>query len=142
MCEAVEQNTSKRTRMHCSERSQNADGLITMNRTELQQVIVNLIVNAVQSMPDGGTLCLATKNEDYEGVKGLSIIVEDTGGGMSKQVLNKIFDPFFTTKQREGTGLGLSISQTIIKRYNGLISATSKIGQGTTFMVWIPISEN
>ncbi len=124
------------------ERSQNADGLITMNRTELQQVIVNLIVNAVQSMPDGGTLCLATKNEDYEGVKGISIIVEDTGGGMSKQVLNKIFDPFFTTKQREGTGLGLSISQTIIKRYNGLISATSKIGQGTTFMVWIPISEN
>ncbi len=123
------------------ERSQKADGLIMMNRTELQQVLINLIVNAIQAMPDGGVLCLATKNESFEGASGITIMIEDTGQGMPKHVLEKIFDPFFTTKQREGTGLGLSISQTIIKRYSGLISATSKVGSGTAFSVWIPISE-
>ena len=82
------------------------------------------------------------KNEIHDGIDGISIVVSDTGQGMSKRVLNKIFDPFFTTKQREGTGLGLSISQTIVKRHNGLISATSKVDEGTSFCVWMPVGED
>ncbi len=124
------------------ERIQQAEGMIVMNRTELQQVFINLIVNAVHAMPDGGVLSLVSKNEIHDGIDGISIVVSDTGQGMSKRVLNKIFDPFFTTKQREGTGLGLSISQTIVKRHNGLISATSKVDEGTSFCVWMPVGED
>ena len=83
-----------------------------MNRTELQQVIVNLIVNAIHAMPDGGMLTLRTSDSDMDGKPGLAIEVIDTGVGMAPEVMQKIFDPFFTTKRREGTGLGLSISQT------------------------------
>jgi two-component system, NtrC family, sensor kinase len=122
-------------------RSQNAMGAVSMNRTELQQVLINLIVNAIHAMPDGGALCLATKNEVIDGAKGITIKVKDTGKGMSKDVLDKIFDPFFTTKQSEGTGLGLSISQTIITRYGGTIRAKSKPGVGTEFLIWLPLSE-
>jgi signal transduction histidine kinase len=123
------------------ERSQMAKGAVSMNRTELQQVLINLIVNAIHAMPDGGALCLATKNETKEEISGITVIVEDTGKGMAKDVLDKVFDPFFTTKQREGTGLGLSISQTIVTRYGGEISLESTEGIGTTFSIWLPSSE-
>ncbi|MFK5998428.1 MAG: cache domain-containing protein [Rhodobacterales bacterium] len=122
-------------------RSQKATGAVAMNRTELQQVLINLIVNAIHAMPDGGELCLATKNQRVEGVNGIMMKIEDTGKGMPPEVLDKIFDPFFTTKQREGTGLGLSISQTIVTRYGGMIWAKSTPGVGTEFFVWFPSSE-
>ena len=89
-----------------------------------------------------GELCLATRNETIEGVAGIAVEIEDTGKGMSADVLDKIFDPFFTTKQREGTGLGLSISQTIVTRYDGTIRAKSEPGAGTEFFVWFPVSES
>jgi len=120
-------------------RSQNAIGTVSMNRTELQQVLINLIVNAIHAMPDCGVLYLRTGNKDNDGVHGVSICVEDTGQGMSKNVLEKIFDPFFTTKQLEGTGLGLSISQKIITRYSGTISVESTEGVGTKFSIWLPL---
>ncbi len=123
-------------------RSQKANGAVAMNRTELQQVMINLIVNAIHAMPNGGELCLATRNETIEGVAGITVVIEDTGKGMSADVLDKIFDPFFTTKQREGTGLGLSISQTIVTRYDGTIRAKSEPGAGTEFFVWFPVSES
>jgi signal transduction histidine kinase len=122
-------------------RSQKASGAVSMNRTELQQVLINLIVNAIHAMPDGGALCLATQNEVVDGIKGITVLIEDTGKGMDKGVLDKIFDPFFTTKQSEGTGLGLSISQTIVTRYGGTIRAKSAPGAGTEFFVWFPLSE-
>ncbi len=122
-------------------RSQKAAGAVSMNRTELQQVLINLIVNAIHAMPEGGKLCLATENEIIDGVKGITVSVEDTGKGMAKDVLDKIFDPFFTTKQNEGTGLGLSISQTIVTRYGGTIRANSEVDVGTEFFVWFPLSE-
>lgn len=122
-------------------RSQKAKGMVSMNRTELQQVLINLIVNAIHAMPEGGELCLATENEVIDGVQGITVSVEDTGMGMAKDVLDKIFDPFFTTKQNEGTGLGLSISQTIVTRYGGTIRAKSEPGIGTEFFVWFPVSE-
>ena len=119
-------------------RDDRASRLVLMNRTELQQVIVNLIVNAIHAMPDGGMLTLRTSDSDLDGKPGLVIEVADTGVGMTAEVMQKIFDPFFTTKRREGTGLGLSISQTLVTRQGGKISAESEPGRGTTFTVWLP----
>jgi two-component system NtrC family sensor kinase len=112
--------------------------LVVMNRTELQQVLVNLIVNALHAMPNGGTLTLRTRDKDVEEKTGVAIIVADTGLGMTEDVAARIFDPFFTTKSREGTGLGLSISQMLIARQGGRIFVDSVPQQGTTFTVWLP----
>jgi len=119
-------------------RDDRATRLILMNRTELQQVLVNMIVNAIHAMPDGGVLTLRTFDSDLDGKRGLTIEVSDTGIGMTPEVIQKVFDPFFTTKRREGTGLGLSISQTLVTRQAGKISVTSKPGKGTTFVIWLP----
>lgn len=115
-----------------------ATRLVLMNRTELQQVLVNLIVNAVYAMPDGGRLSLRTRDETIDGRPGVAIEVADSGVGMSRDVADKVFDPFFTTKRHEGTGLGLSISQTLITRQGGKISVESAPGEGTTFTIWLP----
>ncbi|UPJ68091.1 cache domain-containing protein [Bradyrhizobium sp. 191] len=119
-------------------RDDRANWLVLMNRNELQQVLVNLIVNAIHAMPDGGTLTLRSFDAERDGHRGVAIEVTDTGIGMSTEVIEKIFDPFFTTKQRQGTGLGLSISQTLIKRQGGQITAESRVGSGSTFTVWLP----
>jgi signal transduction histidine kinase len=120
------------------EKQYRASRLISMNRTELQQVLVNLMVNAIHAMPDGGRLILRTCDRD-EGLRhGVAIQVVDTGAGMAPDIMQRIFDPFFTTKRREGTGLGLSISQMLVTRQGGKISVESEAGKGTTFSVWLP----
>ena len=119
-------------------RDDRASRLVLMNRNELQQVLVNLIVNAIHAMPDGGTLTLRSFDADRDGHQGVAIEVTDTGIGMSTEVIEKIFDPFYTTKRRQGTGLGLSISQTLIKRQGGQITAESHLGSGSTFTMWLP----
>lgn len=119
-------------------RSDQSTRLILMNRTELQQVLVNLIVNAIHAMPDGGDLRLRTLDADQDGRPGVAIEVADSGIGMSREVMHKVFDPFYTTKRREGTGLGLSISQTLVTRQGGKISAESEPGRGTIFTIWLP----
>jgi two-component system NtrC family sensor kinase len=106
----------------------------TINRNELQQVLINLIVNALHAMPQGGTLTLATR--DW-GDKGVSITVSDTGTGIPAENLDRIFDPFYTTKKGEGTGLGLSISYTLVARYGGSITVESDIGKGASFTVML-----
>lgn len=109
---------------------------VQINRHELQQVVINLIVNAVQAMRDGGTLTLATRDWQSEsGAPGVQIEVRDTGAGIRAEDLPRIFDPFFTTKKTEGTGLGLSISHSLIKRYGGNIAADSVVGEGARFVV-------
>ena len=118
-----------------------ADRPVAMNRTELQQVLINLIVNAIHAMPDGGTLTLRSVNKDRDGAEGVEIEVSDTGVGMPPEVLESAFDPFFTTKQAEGTGLGLSISQKLVTRSGGRMQAKSKVGEGTRFAVWIPAAQ-
>ncbi|MFH1804184.1 MAG: cache domain-containing protein [Pseudomonadota bacterium] len=115
-----------------------ATRLVLMNRTELQQVLVNLIVNAVHAMSEPGKLTLRDYDENLKGHRGVIIEVRDTGAGMTPETLERIFDPFFTTKRREGTGLGLSISRTLIDRQGGDFSVTSTPGQGTTFTIWLP----
>jgi len=111
---------------------------VNVNRHELQQVLINLIVNAVQAMPDGGTLTLATTDWLIgEDCRGAVISVRDSGAGIAPEDMARIFDPFFTTKKTEGTGLGLSISHSLIKRYGGNITVESLPGQGATFTVWL-----
>jgi signal transduction histidine kinase len=111
---------------------------IPMNRTELQQVLVNLMVNAIHAMPDGGRLTLRTFDRDDGVLPGVVIDVSDTGAGMAPDVMQRIFDPFFTTKRREGTGLGLSISQMLVARQGGKLSVESEPGKGSTFSIWLP----
>ncbi len=112
-----------------------AEGGVAMNRTELQQVLVNLIVNAVQAMPKGGKLTIATSSP---GQKDIEIVVSDTGLGMSDEVAARIFDPFFTTKRGEGTGLGLSICRNLITRAGGQITMKTTPGKGTRFCIILP----
>ncbi len=106
---------------------------VTINRTELQQVFINLIVNAIQAMPSGGVLEIATVDQDSE----VLISIADSGVGIEPEVIEHIFDPFFTTKKAEGTGLGLSITQKLIERAGGRISVDSRIGHGTRFNVFL-----
>jgi signal transduction histidine kinase len=112
--------------------------LVLMNRTELQQVLVNLMVNALHAMPQSGTLTLIDDDVDQAGRPGIKITVRDSGVGMSQDVLNRIFDPFYTTKRREGTGLGLSITRTLIDRQGGALDVESEPGKGTVFTIWLP----
>lgn len=118
-----------------------AGRLVLMNRTELQQVVVNLVVNAIHAMPDGGRLAMTTRDSDRDGRPGVEIVVSDTGIGMDPDVAAKVFDPFFTTKRQDGTGLGLSISQTLVRRQGGTIACASRPGEGATFTVWLPEAE-
>lgn len=119
-------------------REDSATRLVLMNKTELQQVVVNLVVNAIHAMSNGGQLTLRTFDSAVNDRLGVSIEVADTGVGMSAEVMGRIFDPFFTTKRRQGTGLGLSITQTLVSRQGGRITVESELGRGTTFAVWLP----
>jgi two-component system sensor histidine kinase PilS (NtrC family) len=108
------------------------------NRTEVREIIWNLVINAVQSMPDGGLLSLETK-KIYDGARteSLEIEVSDTGCGIDEQYLNRILEPFFTTKER-GTGLGLAIVNRIIEGYGGKILIRKGIEKGTICRISLP----
>ena len=106
-----------------------------------QQILVNLIVNAIHAMPKGGKLVLRTVDaESATGDAGVAIQVADTGAGITADMLDRIFDPFVSTKQQEGTGLGLSISQMLAVRQAGTLTVTSGAGKGATFTLWLPES--
>ena len=112
---------------------------------QIQQVFVNLINNAAQAMPSGGILKIETGlyRPDSGNQKEVFVSFVDNGKGIEKKYLKKIFNPFFTTKDRgEGTGLGLSISRDIIKRHKGRIEVTSKLGEGTSFLIFFPVGSD
>jgi two-component system, NtrC family, sensor kinase len=113
--------------------------LVKINPTELQQVLVNLVINAAQAMPSGGSLVIASAEVETPSGRMVEISVTDSGTGMSPEVLQRIFDPFFTTKRAEGTGLGLSISRNLAARAGGDLSATSTPGQGSRFTLRLPV---
>jgi signal transduction histidine kinase len=115
-----------------------AGAAVAMNQTELQQVLVNLMVNAIQAMPEGGHLKLSSHMADQNGQPMICITVQDTGVGMPDDVIQRIFDPFFTMKRGAGTGLGLSISRNLITRSGGEIRVFSEPGKGSTFELWLP----
>ncbi|SFN58023.1 two-component system, NtrC family, sensor kinase [Roseovarius lutimaris] len=112
--------------------------LVSINPGELQQVIINLVVNAVQAMGDRGALTITLQRRDQTGQSGAALIIADTGPGIPADKLASVFDPFFTTKLGEGTGLGLSVSQTLIQGAKGLISVRNRAEGGAEFTVWLP----
>ncbi len=106
---------------------------------QLQQVIINLLLNALEAMETNGTLTLATEVLNAEdGGRVLKIRIQDTGSGIAPENASRLFDPFFTTK-KNGTGLGLAICQRIIQEHRGVIHAESEIGQGSTFSIHLPL---
>jgi PAS domain S-box-containing protein len=105
--------------------------------SELREVFVNLIVNAVDAMPRGGRLAIGCAREGDR----LNLSFADNGTGMPEDVREKIFEPFFSTKGAQGTGLGLSVSYSIIERHEGVIKVESEVDRGTTFTIDIPAAE-
>lgn len=112
---------------------------VAMNRTEFQQVIINLIANATHAMPKGGTITVTVEDAEQSGLPGVRLWLRDAGTGMDAETLARIFDPFYTTRGPSGgTGLGLSICRTLIDRQRGTIEASSTPGEGSVFTIWLP----
>jgi signal transduction histidine kinase len=112
--------------------------VITADPAQLNQVLVNLVVNALQSMPGAGKITVQTRFSNHS----VYLVVEDTGIGMSKDVLDKVFVPFYTTKEvGQGTGLGLPVVHGIVTAHDGAIEVESKVGSGTRFEVRLPIGK-
>jgi two-component system NtrC family sensor kinase len=104
--------------------------------SQINQVLMNLLVNAAQAIPEHGTITIRTRC----GHEGVSIAITDTGMGMSSDVKAKVFDPFYTTKPvGQGTGLGLSVSYGIVEKHRGRIAVESRPGEGACFTVWLPL---
>jgi signal transduction histidine kinase len=125
--------------------------LILADGNQLQQVFLNLIVNALDAMPTGGELCVETAVEAANGylprhpgvqpARCVAVRIGDTGQGIPEAHLDKIFDPFFTTKgAARGTGIGLAVSAHIIQAHGGSITVHSQVGEGSTFTVRFPIA--
>ena len=114
----------------------------TYDSQQIEQVLINMIHNAIQAMPDGGGLRIALKTVDQAdtGQAEAWVEIEDTGSGISPENLKRIFDPFFTTKpEGQGTGLGLSVSYGIIANHQGRIEVDSEVGRGTKFTIILPV---
>ena len=142
--------TRKEINVHrrCAENIWNVE----VDQGQIEQVLINLYVNAWHAMPDGGDLYIQTENvvlsdaycKLYElpGGNYAKIAVIDTGIGMDQKTMNRIFEPFFTTKEAgKGTGLGLATAYGILKNHKGIIRVYSEVGQGTTFNIYLPASE-
>ncbi len=123
-----------------------------IDRVQIEQVLMNFLVNAWQAMPEGGSITLTTKNVVFDqqyshphqiqpGVYA-KVSVTDTGTGMDEMTQKKIFEPFFTTKEKGiGTGLGLASAYGIIKNHGGIINVYSEVGHGSTFTIYLPVSD-
>jgi two-component system NtrC family sensor kinase len=109
--------------------------LVAGDEGQLKQAVIALSTNAIDAMPDGGSLTLRTRNENGHVI----IEVADTGGGIAPENLTKIFDPFFTTKEvGHGTGLGLAVCYGIVTEHGGRLDVQSTVGVGTTFTITLP----
>ncbi len=114
---------------------------IMADKDQLEQIFLNIILNAVQAMPNGGELMLRTKLRRQGAkvsAKRVELTINDTGCGIAKENLGKIFDPFFTTKH-DSSGLGLSITHSLVNRHHGTIAVQSQVGKGTTFVITFPL---
>ncbi len=111
---------------------------VMVDPAQLHQVLVNLVVNAIQAMPEGGTLAIRTRSEDRR----ILLDIEDSGIGMTREILGQLFTPFFTTKGiGQGTGLGLSVVQGIVTAHGGTILVDSQPGKGSRFTVILPAGD-
>ena len=118
---------------------------VILDRSQIQGVFMNIIINALDSIESGGTIVVSTgisMSASDTDQKGLEISISDTGCGISPEDLDRLFEPFFTTKEvGKGTGLGLAVSFGIVQRHGGTIRVQSEVGRGSTFTIWIPIEE-
>jgi signal transduction histidine kinase len=108
---------------------------LTTDVNRLSQVIVNIVLNAADAMPNGGTLTIRSMAEN----NCIMIVFEDTGVGIDKENLGRIFEPFYTTKEG-GTGLGLAVSYSIIRKLNGSLTAESELNKGSRFVITLPMN--
>jgi len=119
--------------------------MLTLDRNQIQGVVFNMIINAIDAMEPGGTITISTGislSASDTGRKGVEIPITDMGCGIPSEHLDKLFDPFFTTKEvGKGTGLGLAVSYGIVQRHGGTIRVQSEVGRGSTFTIWLPIEE-
>nr|WP_206188486.1 cache domain-containing protein [Sedimentitalea sp. CY04] len=111
---------------------------VRINPGELQQVVINLVMNAAQAMSGAGDITLSLSPNERDGQAGVQFSVADSGTGITSKDISSVFNPFYTTKLGEGTGLGLSISQTLIQRAGGLISVRNCDCSGAEFSIWLP----
>jgi signal transduction histidine kinase len=113
--------------------------LTKCNLGQLNQVFMNLLINAVQAIEEHGEISIKTERRDGD----IVVSISDTGSGIQEDKMNRIFEPFFTTKEvGKGTGLGLSVAYDIVKKHKGDILVTSEIGKGSTFTITIPVVED
>lgn len=113
---------------------------ILIDANQIQQVFLNLLLNAADAMEEKGDIIIATRTVEYEGKKFIEIEFTDTGPGVPEEIKDRIFEPFFTTKPTgKGTGLGLSVSYGIIKKHKGEIFVKSEYGRGASFFVRLPV---
>jgi len=122
---------------------------VRMDRSQINQVIQNLVVNADQSMAEGGEVTISCENIDnssgvVSGLSGrryVSVAVQDSGTGIPKEILDKIFDPYYSTKEKDsnkGSGLGLAVVHSIIKKHDGMVTVESTAGKGSRFTIYLP----
>ncbi|HPV50259.1 MAG TPA: response regulator, partial [Smithellaceae bacterium] len=126
---------------------------VDVDRGQMDQVLLNLFVNAWQAMPDGGNLYISVKNVELSkkemnalgtsGKRFVKITVSDTGAGMDEKIMSRVFEPFFTTKeQSQNTGMGLASAYGIIRNHGGYIQVESRPGRGTSFIIYLPPSNH
>jgi signal transduction histidine kinase len=132
--------SAKMSQVQCNLDSR-ADPILSARRSEFQQIMINLMSNAVDAMPKGGTITVVLEAEEAAGRQWAKISIHDTGEGIPMEIRRRIFEPFFTTKAPgKGTGLGLSIVRDIVASNQGVLEVTSEVHQGTTFVVRLPLT--
>ncbi|MFZ5876864.1 MAG: two-component system sensor histidine kinase NtrB [Nitrospirota bacterium] len=115
-------------------------GPVHLDQERMKQVFLNLMLNAIQAMPSGGTLTVSSRATTVRSTPHVELRVTDTGVGISEENLERLFTPFFTTKGHEGSGLGLLTCHQVVEEHRGTISVESVIGRGTTFVVSLPLN--
>ncbi len=120
--------------------------MLTLDRSQMQGVILNIILNALDATQPGGEIRISTNfisSVIDMNQKGVEIAITDTGSGIQPDHLDQLFDPFFTTKEvGQGTGLGLAVSLGVVQRHGGTIRVQSEVGKGSTFCIWLPLDED
>jgi two-component system NtrC family sensor kinase len=125
------------TGIHVEEQLQSDLPLVPCDGAQIEQVLLALLMNAIDAMPQGGNLWITTGSAPE--IHEVRIVVRDDGAGIPAHILQRIFEPFLTTKETgKGVGLGLAISHSILERHNGAIAVQSEVGKGTTFTVTLP----